>query len=45
MQMISKFGYKFTWNVMTILAMVGVLILFLLMTFLKKEKDLKGKTD
>ncbi|SDT93812.1 Predicted arabinose efflux permease, MFS family [Polaribacter sp. Hel1_33_78] len=45
MQMISKFGYKFTWNVMTILAMVGVLILFLLMTFLKKEKDLKGKID
>ena len=38
MQMLDKFGFEFTWNVITILALVGVAILFLLMVLLKNEK-------
>jgi predicted MFS family arabinose efflux permease len=38
MQMVDRFGYEFTWNVITIFALVGVAILFLLMIILKKEK-------
>jgi predicted MFS family arabinose efflux permease len=38
MQLIDKFGYEFTWNMITIFAFVGVAILFLLMKLLKKEK-------
>ena len=39
MQMLDKFGFEFTWNVITILALVGVAILFLLMVFLENEKN------
>jgi MFS family permease len=38
MQMIAKFGYEFTWNVITIFALLGVAVLFLLMILLQKEK-------
>ena len=38
MQMVNKFGYEFTWNFITILALVGVFILLLLLKVLKKEK-------
>jgi len=38
MQMIDKFGYEFTWNFITILALIGVLILLYLVHVLKKEK-------
>lgn len=40
MQMLDKFGFEFTWNVITILALVGVAISFLLMVLLKNEKRL-----
>jgi predicted MFS family arabinose efflux permease len=40
MQMVDKFGYEFTWNFITIFALVGVAILFLLMIILKKEKSI-----
>jgi predicted MFS family arabinose efflux permease len=39
MQMLDKFGFEFTWNVITIIALVGVAILFLLMVLLKNEKS------
>jgi predicted MFS family arabinose efflux permease len=39
MQMLDKFGFEFTWNVITITALVGVAILFLLMVLLKNEKS------
>jgi predicted MFS family arabinose efflux permease len=39
MQMLDKFGFEFTWNVITITALVGVAILFLLMLLLKNEKS------
>ncbi|APG65149.1 MFS transporter [Tenacibaculum todarodis] len=38
MQMVDKFGYEFTWNVITVLALIGVLVLLWLMAVLKKEK-------
>lgn len=38
MQMIDKFGFEFTWNAITIFALLGVAILFLLTLILKKEK-------
>jgi predicted MFS family arabinose efflux permease len=38
MQMLDKFGFEFTWNVITITALAGVAILFLLMLLLKNEK-------
>ncbi|MCH3884430.1 MDR family MFS transporter [Tenacibaculum aquimarinum] len=38
MQMVAKFGYEFTWNVITVLALIGVLVLFWLMRVLKNEK-------
>ncbi|MFT6870610.1 MAG: putative MFS family arabinose efflux permease [Paraglaciecola sp.] len=38
MQMIDKFGFEFTWNAITIFALLGVAILFLLTLMLKKEK-------
>ena len=38
MQMVNKFGYEFTWNFITILALVGVFILLILLKVLKKEK-------
>ena len=38
MQMINKYGYEFTWNVITILALIGVLILIFLLQVLKREK-------
>ena len=41
MQMIDKFGYEFTWNFMTVFAMIGVAILILLLMVLKKEKTIK----
>ncbi|MEE9407095.1 MAG: MFS transporter [Polaribacter sp.] len=37
MQMIAEFGYEFTWNVITVFALVGVLTLLFLMKVLKKE--------
>ena len=39
MQMVAKYGYEFTWNVITALALVGVLILLWLMRVLKNEKQ------
>ena len=39
MQMLDKFGFEFTWNVITVIALVGVAILFLLMVLLKNEKS------
>jgi predicted MFS family arabinose efflux permease len=36
-QMIAKYGFKFTWNFITILAFVGIFSLFILMRVLKKE--------
>lgn len=41
MQLIDQFGFEFTWNAITIFALLGVVILFLLMTLLKKEKALQ----
>ena len=38
MQMIDKFGFEFTWNAITIFALLGVAILFFLTLMLKKEK-------
>lgn len=39
MQMIAKFGFETTWNIITIIALIGVLILFFLMKVLKREKE------
>ena len=41
MQLIDKYGYSFTWNFMTILALIGVLILVFLLLKLKQEKGLQ----
>lgn len=38
MQMIAAFGFEFTWNVITLFALLGVVILFLLTRMLKQEK-------
>ena len=38
MQMIAEFGYEFTLNMLTILAIIGVLILIYLLRILKKEE-------
>jgi predicted MFS family arabinose efflux permease len=43
MQLIDKFGFEFTWNAITIFALLGVVILFLLMKLLKKEKALQSE--
>ena len=42
MQMVDKFGFETAWNIMTIIAFIGVIILYILMKVLKKEKQLKG---
>lgn len=39
MQFIDKFGYQFTWNALTLFAILGVLILLYLVNMLKKEKS------
>ena len=41
MQMLDKYGFEFTWNIITIIALVGVAILFLLMILLKNEKSIQ----
>lgn len=41
MQMLDKYGFEFTWNIITIIALVGVAILFLLMVLLKNEKSIQ----
>ena len=38
MQMVDKYGFEFTWNVITVFALIGVVILFWLLLLLKKEK-------
>jgi predicted MFS family arabinose efflux permease len=38
MQMVDTFGFEFTWNAITIFALLGVAILYVLMVMLKKEK-------
>lgn len=38
MQMVDKFGFEYTWNAITVFALIGVVILFLLMLLLKREK-------
>jgi predicted MFS family arabinose efflux permease len=38
MQMIAKYGFEFTWNVITLFALFGVFILLLLFKILQKEK-------
>ncbi|MDD7913467.1 MDR family MFS transporter [Polaribacter ponticola] len=38
MQMVDKYGFEFTWNMITIFALIGVAILFWLLILLKKEK-------
>ena len=42
MQMVDKFGFETAWNIMTIIAFIGVIILYILMKVLKKEKQFKG---
>jgi predicted MFS family arabinose efflux permease len=39
MQMVDKFGFEFTWNFISILALVGVFILMILLKVLKNEKQ------
>jgi predicted MFS family arabinose efflux permease len=43
MQMIAKYGFKFTWSIVTVLALLGVIILFFLLRVLKKEKKYQSK--
>ncbi len=38
MQLVDNLGYEKTWNIMTIIALVGVFILFILLKILKNEK-------
>lgn len=38
MQMVAKFGFEITWTAITIFALLGVLILFILMRVLKREE-------
>jgi predicted MFS family arabinose efflux permease len=45
MQMVDKFGFEMTWNIMTAIAFVGVIIFSILMRVLKKEKELKNLTN
>tara|TARA_R110002126_G_scaffold39767_1_gene117579 strand:- start:43245 stop:44456 length:1212 start_codon:yes stop_codon:yes gene_type:complete len=40
MQMIAKFGYDFTWFVMTAFALIGVTVLLFLLKMLKKEESI-----
>jgi predicted MFS family arabinose efflux permease len=42
MQMIAEYGFEFTWNAITLFALLGVAILFLLMFSLKKEKKIQA---
>ena len=42
MQMVDKFGFETAWNIMTIIAFIGVIILYILMRVLKREKQLKN---
>lgn len=39
MQLIEKYGYMFTWNIMTVIALIGVLILFVLRSKLKRDSQ------
>lgn len=41
LQLVDKFGFEMTWNIMTIISLVGIIILYMLMRVLKKEKELK----
>ncbi|QTE23788.1 MFS transporter [Polaribacter cellanae] len=43
MQMVDKFGFETTLNVLTIFALVGVFILWFLIKILKKEKEIQSK--
>lgn len=38
MQMIAKYGYEFTWNFLTIFALIGVFMLIVLLKVLNNEK-------
>ncbi len=38
MQLVDKFGFETTWNIITGLAVIGVITLYILMRVLKKEK-------
>jgi hypothetical protein len=38
MQMVDAFCFKFVWNFITVLALIGVIILFVLFQVLKKEE-------
>tara|TARA_B110000908_G_C10265947_1_gene463948 strand:+ start:150 stop:1367 length:1218 start_codon:yes stop_codon:yes gene_type:complete len=42
MQLVDKFGFETAWNIMTIIAFIGVIILYILMRVLKNEKQLKS---
>lgn len=42
MQLVDKFGFDTAWNIMTIIAFIGVIILYILMRVLKNEKQLKS---
>ena len=39
MLLIDEYGYTFTWSLMAIFAMLGVVVLFILLLMLKKEKS------
>ena len=41
LQLVDKFGFEMTWNIMTIISLVGIIILYMLMRVLKKEKELQ----
>ena len=43
MQMIAKYGFEFTWNFLTLLALAGVFILLILLRVLKKEAENQSK--
>jgi predicted MFS family arabinose efflux permease len=43
MQMIAKYGYEFTWNFITAFALLGVLILIILLSVLKREEKYQSK--
>lgn len=42
LQLVDKLGFENAWNIMSIISLVGVIILYILMKVLKKEKELKG---
>lgn len=39
MQLIGRFGYEFTWNVMIILSILACILLYVAMSMVKKEKE------